>query len=106
MLKTSGSGSDFYISIKNYTAVQKKADKFALLLYGNGNGSSICSLIAVNVIGSSVKIDGTSNIISSNVYCLASGTSIQICNLPQWGMYTVIAPPGVYINEGGIVCDN
>lgn len=106
VLKASGSGSDFYISIKNYTAVQKKCDKFALLLYGNGNGSSICSLITVNVSGSSVKIDGTSNIISSNVYCLASGTSIQICNLPQWGIYTVIAPPGVYIDEGGIVFDN
>ena len=106
MLKTSGSDRDFYISIENYTTVQKTCDKFALLLYGNGNGSSICSLITVNVSGSSIKIDGTSNIISSNVYCLASGTSIQICNLPQWGYYTVIAPPRVYIDKDGIVFGN
>lgn len=106
VLKTSGSGNDFYISIENYTTVQKTCDKFALLLYGNGNGSPICSLITVNVSGSNVQIDGTSNIISSNVYCRASGTSIQICNLPQWGYYTVIAPPGVYIDQGGIVFDN
>jgi hypothetical protein len=106
VLKTSGSGNDFYISIENYTTVQKTCDKFALLLYGNGNGSPICSLITVNVSGSNVQIDGTSNIISSNVYCRASGTSIQICNLPQWGYYTVIAPPRVYIDQGGIVFDN
>ena len=58
MLKTSGSGNDFYISIENYTTVQKTCDKFALLLYGNGNGSPICSLITVNVSGSNVQIDG------------------------------------------------
>ena len=34
VLKTSGSGTDFYISIENYTTVQKTCDKFALLLYG------------------------------------------------------------------------
>ena len=105
MLKASGSDTSFGISIENYAAIQNVCDKFALLLYGNGNGNPICSLITVNVSGSSVTIDGTSNIVNNGVFCLANGTSIQICNLPQWGYYTVIAPPGVHINSGGISID-
>lgn len=106
VLKTSASGNDFCITIENYTTINKKCDKFSLLLHGNGNGTPICSIITINISGSSVKIDGTTNVISSSVYCISSGTSIKICNLPSWGYYTVIAPPNVYIDQGGIVFDN
>ena len=106
VLKTSGSSNDITISLENYGTIKKTCDKFSLFLHGNGNGSPICSLITINISGQSVLVDGTTNIISSNVYCNANGTSIKICNLPQWGYYTVIAPPNVYINKDSIVFDN
>ena len=39
-------------------------------------------------------------------HVLQAKNVITINGLPQWGFYTVIAPPNVYIDQGGIVFDN
>lgn len=106
VIKTSGSGTSISVTISNYDNLKSKSDKIALFLFGNGNGSSRCAIISINISGKDIIIDATTNVVSENISCSASKNVITINGLPQWGFYTVIAPPNVYIDQGGIVFDN
>lgn len=106
VIKTSGSGTSISVTISNYDNLKSKSDKIALFLFGNGNGLSRCAIISININGEDIIIDATTNVVSENISCSASKNVITINGLPQWGFYTVIAPPNVYIDQGGIVFDN
>lgn len=106
VIKTSGSGTSISVTISNYDNLKLKSDKIALFLFGNGNGLSRCAIISINISGEDIIIDATTNVVSENISCSASKNVITINGLPQWGFYTVIAPPNVYIDQGGIVFDN
>ena len=106
VIKTSGSGTSISVTISNYDNLKSKSDKIALFLFGNGNGSSRCAIISINISGEDIIINATTNVVSENISCSASKNVITINGLPQWGFYTVIAPPNVYIDQGGIVFDN
>lgn len=106
VIKTSGSGTSISVTISNYYNLKSKSDKIALFLFGNGNGLSRCAIISINISGEDIIIDATTNVVSENISCSASKNVITINGLPQWGFYTVIAPPNVYIDQGGIVFDN
>nr|DAI48320.1 MAG TPA: hypothetical protein [Caudoviricetes sp.] len=106
VIKTSGSGTSISVTISNYDNLKSKSDKIALFLFGNGNSSSRCAIISINISGEDIIIDATTNVVSENISCSASKNVITINGLPQWGFYTVIAPPNVYIDQGGIVFDN
>ena len=106
VIKTSGSGTSISVTISNYDNLKSKSDKIALFLFGNGNGLSRCAIISINIRGEDIIIDATTNVVSENISCSASKNVITINGLPQWGFYTVIAPPNVYIDQGGIVFDN
>lgn len=106
VIKTSGSGTSISVTISNYDNLKSKSDKIALFLFGNGNGLSRCAIISINISGEDIIINATTNVVSENISCSASKNVITINGLPQWGFYTVIAPPNVYIDQGGIVFDN
>ena len=106
VIKTSGSGTSISVTISNYDNLKSKSDKIALFLFGNGNGLSRCAIISINISGEDIIIDATTNVVSENISCSASKNVITINGLPQWGFYTVIAPPNVYIDQGGIIFDN
>lgn len=106
VIKTSGSGTSISVTISNYDNLKSKIDKIALFLFGNGNGSSRCAIISINISGEDIIINATTNVVSENISCSASKNVITINGLPQWGFYTVIAPPNVYIDQGGIIFDN
>lgn len=106
VIKTSGSGTSISVTISNYDNLKSKSDKIALFLFGNGNGSSRCAIISINISGEDIIINATTNVVSENISCSASKNVITINGLPQWGFYTVIAPPNVYIDQGGIIFDN
>lgn len=106
VIKTSGSGTSISVTISNYDNLKSKSDKIALFLFGNGNGLSRCAIISINIGGEDIIIDATTNVVSENISCSASKNVITINGLPQWGFYTVIAPPNVYIDQGGIIFDN
>lgn len=106
VIKTSGSGTSISVTISNYDNLKSKSNKIALFLFGNGNGLSRCAIISINISGEDIIIDATTNVVSENISCSASKNVITINGLPQWGFYTVIAPPNVYIDQGGIVFDN
>lgn len=106
VLKSSGSGTSISLTISNYDNLKSKSDKIALFLFGNGNGSSRCAVISINMSNEDIIINTTTNVVSGNISCSASKNVITINNLPEWGFYTVIAPPNVYIDQGGIVFDN
>lgn len=106
VIKTSGSGTSISVTISNYENLKSKSDKIALFLFGNGNGLSRCAIISINISGEDIIINATTNVVSENISCSASKNVITINGLPQWGFYTVIAPPNVYIDQGGIVFDN
>lgn len=106
VIKASESGTSISVTISNYDNLKSKSDKIALFLFGNGNGLSRCAIISINISGEDITIDVTTNVVSENISCSASKNVITINGLPQWGFYTVIAPPNVYIDQGGIVFDN
>lgn len=106
VIKASGSGTSISVTISNYDNLKSKSDKIALFLFGNGNGLSRCAIISINISGEDIIINATTNVVSENISCSASKNVITINGLPQWGFYTVIAPPNVYIDQGGIVFDN
>lgn len=106
VIKTSGGGTSISVTISNYDNLKSKSDKIALFLFGNGNGLTRCAIISINISGEDIIIDATTNVVSENISCSASKNVITINGLPQWGFYTVIAPPNVYIDQGGIVFDN
>ena len=106
VIKSSGSGTSISVTISNYDNLKPKSDKIALFLFGNGNGSSRCATISINMRNQDIIIDAITNVVSGDISCSANKNVITINNLPQWGFYTVIAPPNVYIDQGGIVFDN
>ena len=106
VIKSSGSGTSISVTISNYDNLKSKSDKIALFLFGNGNGSSRCATISINMSNQDIIIDAITNVVSGDISCSANKNVITINNLPQWGFYTVIAPPNVYIDQGGIVFDN
>lgn len=106
VIKSSGSGTSISVTISNYDNLKSKSDKIALFLFGNGNGSSRCAIISINMSNQDIIIDAITNVVSGDISCSANKNVITINNLPQWGFYTVIAPPNVYIDQGGIVFDN
>ena len=106
VIKTSGSGTSISVTISNYDNLKSKSDKIALFLFGNGNGSSRCAIISINMSNEDIIINAITNVVSGDISCSASKNVITINNLPQWGFYTVIAPPNVYIYQGGIIFDN
>ena len=106
VIKTSGSGTSISVTISNYDNLKSKSDKIALFLFGNGNGSSRCAIISINMSNEDIIINAITNVVSGDISCSASKNVITINNLPQWGFYTVIAPPNVYIDQGGIIFDN
>ena len=106
VIKSSGSGTSISVTISNYDNLKSKSDKIALFLFGNGNGSSRCAIISINMSNEDIIIDAITNVVSGDISCSASKNVITINNLPQWGFYTVIAPPNVYIDQGGIIFDN
>lgn len=106
VIKTSGSGTSISVTISNYYNLKSKSDKIALFLFGNGNGSSRCAIISINMSNEDIIINAITNVVSGDISCSASKNVITINNLPQWGFYTVIAPPNVYIDQGGIIFDN
>ena len=106
VIKSSGSGTSISVTISNYDNLKSKSDKIALFLFGNGNGSSRCAIISINMSNEDIIINAITNVVSGDISCSASKNVITINNLPQWGFYTVIAPPNVYIDQGGIIFDN
>ena len=106
VIKSSGSGTSISVTISNYDNLKSKSDKIALFLFGNGNGSSRCAIISINISNEDIIIDAITNVVYGDISCSASKNVITINNLPQWGFYTVIAPPNVYIDQGGIIFDN
>lgn len=106
VIKASGSGTSISVTISNYDNLKSKSDKIALFLFGNGNGLSRCAIISINISGEDIIINAITNVVSGDISCSASKNVITINNLPQWGFYTVIAPPNVYIDQGGIIFDN
>lgn len=106
VIKSSASGTSISVTISNYDNLKSKSDKIALFLFGNGNGSSRCAIISINMSNEDIIIDSITNVVSGDISCSASKNVITINNLPQWGFYTVIAPPNVYIDQGGIIFDN
>lgn len=106
VIKTSGSGTSISVTISNYDNLKSKSDKIALFLFGNGNGLSRCAIISINMSNEDIIINAITNVVSGDISCSASKNVITINNLPQWGFYTVIAPPNVYIDQGGIIFDN
>lgn len=106
VIKSSGSGTSISVTISNYDNLKSKSDKIALFLFGNGNGSSRCAIISINMSNEDIIINTITNVVSGDISCSASKNVITINGLPQWGYYTVIAPPRVYIDQGGIVFDN
>ena len=106
VIKSSGSGTSISVTISNYDNLKSKSDKIALFLFGNGNGSSRCAIISINMSNEYIIINAITHVVSGDISCSASKNVITINNLPQWGFYTVIAPPNVYIDQGGIIFDN
>lgn len=106
VIKSSASGTSISVTISNYDNLKSKSDKIALFLFGNGNGSSRCAIISINMSNEDIIINAITNVVSGDISCSASKNVITINNLPQWGFYTVIAPPNVYIDQGGIIFDN
>ena len=74
-----------------------------LLVFGNGNGNAIGAIILINIVGTNINVDGVTNFVSYNINCSSSGDSLNIYNLPNWGYYTIIAPPGVYLDQSSNV---
>ena len=102
VLKTTGSGTSISITLSNRDAVKRKCDKFPLFLFGNDNGYARCSVFLINIQQTNAAVDGVTNLVSSDISYSTSGNTINIKGLRQYGYYTVIAPPGVYIDNGGI----
>lgn len=98
-----GSGTSISVTIKNRDKLKQTCDKMPILVIGNGNGNAIGAIILINIVGTNINIDRVTNFVSYNIDCSASGDSLNIYNLPNWGYYTVIAPPGVYLDQSNNV---
>ena len=103
VFQTCGSGTSISVTIKNRDKLKQTCDKMPLLVFGNGNGNAIGAIILINIVGTNINVDGVTNFVSYNINCSSSGDSLNIYNLPNWGYYTIIAPPGVYLDQSSNV---
>ena len=103
VFQTCGSGTSISVAMKNRNTINKTCDKMPLLVIGNGNGIPVCAIILINISGAKISVDQVTNLTGYNLNCSASGDSFNIYNLPNWGYFMVIAPPGVYLDQSNNV---
>lgn len=103
VFQSCGSGTSISVAMKNRNAINKTCDKMPLFVIGNGNGIPMCAIILINISGANISVDQVTNLTGYNLNCSASGDSFNIYNLPNWGYFMVIAPPGVYLDQSNNV---
>ena len=103
VFQSCGSGTSISVTMKNRNAINKTCDKMPLFVIGNGNGIPMCAIILINISGANISVDQVTNLTGYNLNCSASGDSFNIYNLPNWGYFMVIAPPGVYLDQSNNV---
>ena len=103
VFQSCGSGTSISVAMKNRNAINKTCDKMPLFVIGNGNGIPMCAIILINISGANISVDQVTNLTGYNLNCSASGDSFNIYNLPNWGYFMVIAPPGVYLDQSSNV---
>lgn len=108
VFQSCGSGTSISVTMKNRNTINKTCDKMPLFVIGNGNGIPMCAIILINISGANISVDQVTNLTGYNLNCSASGDSfniynLPIYNLPNWGYFMVIAPPGVYLDQSSDV---
>ena len=103
VFQSCGSGTSISVTMKNRNTINKTCDKIPLFVIGNGNGIPMCAIILINISGANISVDQVTNLTGYNLNCSASGDSFNIYNLPNWGYFMVIAPPGVYLDQSSNV---
>ena len=103
VFQSCGSGTSISVTMKNRNTINKTCDKMPLFVIGNGNGIPMCAIILINISGANISVDQVTNLTGYNLNCSASGDSVNIYNLPNWGYFMVIAPPGVYLDQSSNV---
>lgn len=103
VFQSCGSGTSISVTMKNRNTINKTCDKMPLFVIGNGNGIPMCAIILINISGANISVDQVTNLTGYNLNCSASGDSFNIYNLPNWGYFMVIAPPGVYLDQSSNV---
>lgn len=103
VFQSCGSGTSISVTMKNRNAINKTCDKMPLFVIGNGNGIPMCAIILISISGANISVDQVTNLTGYNLNCSASGDSFNIYNLPNWGYFMVIAPPGVYLDQSNNV---
>lgn len=103
VFQSSGSDTSISVTMKNRNTINKTCDKMPLFVIGNGNGIPMCAIILINISGANISVDQVTNLTGYNLNCSASGDSFNIYNLPNWGYFMVIAPPGVYLDQSNNV---
>lgn len=103
VFQSSGSGTSISVTMKNRNTINKTCDKMPLFVIGNGNGIPMCAIILINISGANISVDQVTNLTGYNLNCSASGDLFNIYNLPNWGYFMVIAPPGVYLDQSSNV---
>lgn len=103
VFQSCGSGTSISVTMKNRNTINKTCDKMPLFVIGNGNGIPMCAIILINISGENISVDQVTNLTGYNLNCSASGDSLNIYNLPNWGYFMVIAPQGVYLDQSSNV---
>ena len=103
VFQSCGSGTSISVTMKNRNTINKTCDKMPLFVIGNGNGIPMCAIILINISGANISVDQVTNLTGYSLNCSASGDSFNIYNLPNWGYFMVIAPPGVYLDQSNNV---
>lgn len=103
VFQSCGSGTSISVTMKNRNTINKTCDKMPLFVIGNGNGIPMCAIILISISGANISVDQVTNLTGYNLNCSASGDSVNIYNLPNWGYFMVIAPPGVYLDQSSNV---
>ena len=103
VFQSCGSGTSISVTMKNRNTINKTCDKMPLFVIGNGNGIPMCAIILINMSGANISVDQVTNLTGYNLNCSASGDLLKIYNIPNWGYFMVIAPPGVYLDQSSNV---
>lgn len=103
VFQSCGSGTSISVTMKNRNTINKTCDKMPLFVIGNGNGIPMCAIILINISGANMSVDQVTNLTGYNLNCSASGDLLNIYNIPNWGYFMVIAPPGVYLDQSSNV---
>lgn len=103
VFQSCGSGTSISVTMKNRNTINKTCDKMPLFVIGNGNGIPMCAIILINISGANISVDQVTNLTGYSLNCSASGDSLNIYNIPNWGYFMVIAPPGVYLDQSNNV---